>query len=106
MIVPGDILVGRYEIEERVGQGGMAAVFRARDRQLGRAVAIKVLHQQFSEDPELVARFQQEAHAAARLSHPNIVEVYDVGTDHGVLFIVMALASGDNLGSQIGRAHV
>lgn len=103
MAAIGDILAGRYVIEERLGQGGMASVYRARDQQLGRAVAIKVLHQQFSEDPELVARFQQEARAAAALSHPHIVEVYDVGTQGGALFIVMALAKGDNLGTILQR---
>ncbi|MFN0070519.1 MAG: protein kinase domain-containing protein [Chloroflexota bacterium] len=103
MVAIGDVLAGRYTVEARLGQGGMAAVFRARDQQLGRAVAIKVLHQQFSEDPELVARFQQEARAAAGLSHPHIVEVYDVGTDQGALFIVMALATGENLGALLAR---
>jgi eukaryotic-like serine/threonine-protein kinase len=103
VVAIGDVLASRYVIEERLGQGGMAAVYRARDQQLGRAVAIKVLHQQFSEDPELVARFQQEARAAAALSHPHIVEVYDVGTDQGALFIVMALATGENFGSILQR---
>jgi eukaryotic-like serine/threonine-protein kinase len=103
VVAIGDVLAGRYVIEQRLGQGGMAAVFRARDQQLGRAVAVKVLHQQYSEDPELVSRFQQEARAAAGLSHPHIVEVYDVGTDQGALFIVMALATGENLGTILQR---
>jgi eukaryotic-like serine/threonine-protein kinase len=103
VVAIGDVLAGRYVIEQRLGQGGMAAVFRAKDQQLGRAVAVKVLHQQYSEDPELVARFQQEARAAAGLSHPHIVEVYDVGTDQGALFIVMALATGENLGTILER---
>lgn len=101
MVAIGDVLTGRYEIIERLGQGGMAAVYRAQDRQLGRVVAIKVLHPHFAEDPETVARFEREARAAAALSHPNIVDIYDVGSDDDTKFIVMAYVDGDDLAESL-----
>ncbi|BAD40338.1 Stk1 family PASTA domain-containing Ser/Thr kinase [Symbiobacterium thermophilum] len=93
----GTILGNRYRIEERIGGGGMAVVFRATDLQLGREVAVKTLRGQFGADDEFVRRFRREAHNAASLSHPNIVQTYDVGEDGGVHYIVMELVTGKTL---------
>jgi serine/threonine protein kinase len=91
------LLNNRYEIMERIGKGGMAAVYRARDVMLERTVAIKVLREDFSGDPVFQERFRQEARAAANLAHPNIVTVHDFGLDNGQLFIVMENIPGADL---------
>jgi serine/threonine-protein kinase len=88
---------GRYELHRRLGKGGMAEVFLARDLQLGRPVAVKVLFTQFAGDPAFVERFRREAQAAANLNHPNIVSVYDWGQEHGTYFIVMEYVEGRSL---------
>ncbi|MFO7274099.1 MAG: Stk1 family PASTA domain-containing Ser/Thr kinase [Symbiobacteriaceae bacterium] len=93
----GTVLSNRYRIEERIGGGGMAVVFRATDLQLGREVAVKTLRGQFGADDEFVRRFRREAHNASSLSHPNIVQTYDVGEDGGVHYIVMELVAGKTL---------
>src|SRR5215510_9403042 len=93
----GRLLNNRYQLLERLGTGGMADVFRARDLMLERIVAIKVLHEIYSEDQALQNRFKQEARAAANLSHPNIVTVHDFGFDNGQLFIVMEHIPGKDL---------
>ncbi|MFS8571903.1 MAG: Stk1 family PASTA domain-containing Ser/Thr kinase [Clostridia bacterium] len=93
----GLVLNKRYELLERVGEGGMAVVYRARDGLLGRTVAVKVLREQFAGDSEFVARFRLEARAAASLSHPNVVNIFDVGEDGGLHFIVMEFVKGRNL---------
>ncbi len=85
----GRLLAGRYQIEEELGRGGMAVVYRAFDRSLERQVAVKVLHRDLAGDEEFVARFRAEAQAAARLSHASIAQIYDTGTDDGDYFIVM-----------------
>jgi len=90
-------LGGRYEIIERIGGGGMALVYRAHDILLGRNVAVKILRQQFVHDEEFVRRFRREAQAAASLSHPNIVSVYDVGQQDDTHYIVMEYVEGRNL---------
>lgn len=79
MTVEGRKLGGRYEVISRIGGGGMAVVYKARDVLLNRHVAIKVLNESLSNDAEFVKRFSREAQAAASLSHPNVVNVYDVG---------------------------
>jgi len=94
---PGDLIAGRYELEELVGTGGMSSVFRAHDRQLERRVAIKILHEHYAEDPEYLERFRREARAVARLSHPNIVTVIDRGEDDGCQYIVFEHVDGENL---------
>jgi serine/threonine-protein kinase len=99
----GSRLSSRYVIEERLGHGGMATVYRAHDELLGRRVAVKVLHPALAHDPELVERFRREATSAARLSHPNIVAVYDCGEDAGELFIVMELVEGTTLRALLER---
>ncbi len=91
------LLGGRYEIEEQIGGGGMAVVYRAADTLLGRPVAVKMLRPQYAGDEEFVRRFRQEAQSAARLSHPNIVNLYDVGTVNGEYFIVMEYVDGPTL---------
>lgn len=93
----GMLLNNRYQLLERLGSGGMSDVFRARDLMLERSVAIKVLHEQYSNDSSFQQRFRQEARAAANLSHPNIVTVHDFGLDHGQLFIVMEHIPGKDL---------
>lgn len=91
------LLGGRYELEQLLGQGGMAQVYRARDRVLGRPVAVKVLRPEYANDATFVARFQREARAAANLVHPNIVAVYDVGQDGNQHYIVMEYIAGRTL---------
>src|SRR3954447_2186324 len=91
------IINDRYEIHKRVGRGGMADVFLARDRLLDRQVAIKVLFPEFAVDPNFVERFRREAQAAANLSHPNIVNVYDWGKYEGTYFIAMEYVQGRTL---------
>ncbi len=93
----GMLLNNRYQLLEKLGSGGMSDVFRARDLMLERSVAIKVLHENYSDDSAFQQRFRQEARAAANLSHPNIVTVHDFGLDHGQLFIVMEYIPGKDL---------
>jgi hypothetical protein len=88
---------GRYRLIAPLGEGGMATIWRALDEQLDREVAVKLLREQYSTDAGFAARFRQEARAAGSLSHPNIVPVYDYGTDDGSQFIVMQLVEGDDL---------
>src|SRR5579884_2487079 len=91
------VLGGRYRLQYPLGEGGMASVYAAVDERLGRSVAIKILSDSLCSDESFVRRFQHEAEAAARLSHPNIVSVYDVGADQGRRFIVMELIADRNL---------
>ena len=93
----GDVLSDRYELEELVGTGGMSSVYRAYDRVLERRVALKLLHQHYSDDDEYVQRFLREARSVASLSHPNIVTVIDRDEHEGRQFIVFEYVDGDNL---------
>jgi serine/threonine protein kinase len=97
MQIEGKKLGGRYEIIHRIGGGGMAVVYKAKDLLLNRFVAIKILSESLSNDMEFVRRFSREAQAAASLSHPNIVNVYDVGKDGYTHYIVMELVEGPTL---------
>lgn len=97
LLNPGTVLRGRYEIVEKIGSGGMAVVYRGRDRELERFVTVKVLREEYIGDEEFIERFRSEARSAARLSHPNIVRVYDVGADGDINFIVMEYIHGDTL---------
>ena len=97
MINIGTMIGSRYEVIEKVGTGGMADVYRAKDHRLNRYVAVKVLKNEYSEDTKFVTKFQQEAQAIARLSHPNIVGAYDVGEEQGMHFIVMEFVEGITL---------
>src|SRR5215207_4548431 len=89
--------IGAYEILAAVGAGGMGEVYRARDTRLQRDVAIKVLPTAFAADPDRLARFEQEARAAAALNHPNILAVHDLGQHNGAPFIVTELLEGISL---------
>ncbi|MFV0343306.1 MAG: Stk1 family PASTA domain-containing Ser/Thr kinase [Anaerocolumna sp.] len=103
MLKPGMFISDRYEIIDKVGSGGMADVYKARCHRLNRFVAIKVLKSEFSDDKNFVKKFRGEAQSAAGLSHPNIVNVYDVGDDEGLHYIVMELVEGITLKSFIER---
>ena len=95
------ILGGRYELLERIGMGGMALVYKATDKMLGRNVAIKILREEFKENEEFIRRFKVESQAAASLSHQNIVQIYDVGEEDGLHYIVMELLEGVTLKNYI-----
>ncbi len=97
MNIIGKTIANRYEIISQTGVGGMATVYTARDNVLNRKVAIKVLKDEFTTDEEFVKRFNSEAQAAASLSHPNIVSIYDVGNEDGIYYIVMELVRGKTL---------
>lgn len=103
MLNEGTFLVDRYEILEKVGAGGMSDVYKAKDHILGRYVAIKVLKQEFSEDRNFVTKFRTEAQSAAGLEHPNIVNIYDVGSDDGFYYIVMEYVEGITLKTYIEK---
>jgi serine/threonine-protein kinase len=102
----GRVLGGRYRLIREIARGGMGTVWEAEDTLLDRPVAVKLLHAQFAEDPEFLERFRREARAAARLSHPNIVSIFDVGEDAETRtpFIVMELVNGGNLKERIQRS--
>lgn len=97
------ILAGRYELLERIGDGGMASVYRAHDQLLDRYVAIKVLHPQFAGDNDFITRFRKEAQGAAKLSHANIVNIYDVVEWEKQYFIVMEYVEGETLKEKIKK---
>lgn len=103
MLNPGMILSNRYEIIELIGTGGMSEVYKAKCHVLNRYVAIKVLKPEFSSDVNFVTKFRIEAQSAAGLSHPNIVNVYDVGEDNGIYYIVMELVEGITLKEYIKK---
>ena len=103
MLKPGMYISDRYEIIDNVGSGGMADVYKAKDQRLNRFVAIKVLKPEYSSDKSFVNKFRGEAQSAAGLSHPNIVNVYDVGDDSGLHYIVMELVEGITLKRFIER---
>ncbi|HMR48503.1 MAG TPA: Stk1 family PASTA domain-containing Ser/Thr kinase [Arachnia sp.] len=99
----GQVLGDRYEIVAKLARGGMATVYRARDRRLARIVALKVMRSDLGEDDEFTAKFDREARAAAVLSHPNVVAVFDQGTSFGQPYIVMEYVDGETLRRAIGR---
>ena len=103
MIRIGMLLSDRYEILEKIGSGGMSDVYKARCHKLNRLVAIKVLKQEYSTDKNFVTKFWAEAQSAACLAHPNIVNVYDVGNDQSIYYIVMELVEGVTLKKYIER---
>ena len=94
---PGAVIDGRYRVLSRLGTGGMADVFLAEDQQLGRQVALKLLHRRFAEDPGFVERFRREAQSAASLQHPNVVSVFDRGAFDGTYYIAMEYLQGRSL---------
>ncbi|MFQ5742996.1 MAG: protein kinase [Acidobacteriota bacterium] len=95
--------LGPYKIIERLGAGGMGEVYLGEDTRLGRKVAIKVLPQEFASDPERLARFEQEARAAAALNHPHIAAVFDVGTEGDTHFIVQEHLEGQSLRQRLEK---
>jgi len=102
----GRTLIGRYHIVDKIGEGGMALVYKGKDLALNRPVAIKVLRPQYTTDSEFVERFRREAQSAASLSHPNIVNVFDVGEDNGTYFIVMEYVEGADLKDMIHKGRL
>ncbi|SDM70422.1 serine/threonine protein kinase [Nocardioides szechwanensis] len=99
----GRLLDGRYLMGPRIARGGMASVYEATDTRLERTVAVKIMHAGLGDDDEFAARFVREARAAARLSHPNVVAVYDQGDEHGTVFLAMELVSGHTLRDTITK---
>src|SRR4051812_13981857 len=107
MVAAGDRLAGRYLLFERIGLGGMAAVWRGVDLRLRRPVAVKLLRQPYADDPDFVRRFEVEARHAASLSHPNVATVFDTGRDGDAHFIVMELADGPTVADALReRGHL
>ncbi len=106
MTLIGKVLAGRYEILEEIGSGGMAVVYKAKCQLLHRFVAVKVLRPDLQNDAEFVRRFNVEAQAAASLTHPNIVSIYDVGNDEGLHYIVMEYIEGKTLKEYIETRHI
>jgi serine/threonine-protein kinase len=96
-LAEGTLVDGRYRVLSRLGSGGMADVFLAEDQQLGRKIALKLLHRRFAEDPDFVERFRREAQSAAGLQHPNVVSVYDRGAYDGTYYIAMEYLPGRSL---------
>ncbi len=103
MVEIGAFIADRYEILEKIGAGGMSDVYKAKDQVLGRFVAVKVLKQEFAEDVNFVTKFHTEAQSAAGLQHPNIVNIYDVGSEEHVYFIVMEYVEGITLKTYIEK---
>lgn len=103
MLIEGMFVADRYEIIEKIGTGGMSDVYKAKDLTLGRFVAVKVLKQEFSEDLNFVTKFRTEAQSAAGLEHPNIVNIYDVGSENGMHYIVMEYIEGITLKTYIEK---
>src|SRR3954453_16519285 len=101
--VIGNLLRGRYRLEEGIGSGGVSTVYRAYDETLERWVAVKVLHHTMEDDPVQLERFRREARTVAKLSHPHIVTVIDAGEDDGHPFIVFEYVDGDTLKGLIKR---
>ncbi|HYU46536.1 MAG TPA: protein kinase [Terriglobales bacterium] len=96
-LLPGTILGGRYEILQTIGEGGMGAVYKAGDRELGRTVALKVIRPELASDPNILQRFKQEILLASRVTDRNIIRIYDLGDADGVKFITMEFVEGDDL---------
>lgn len=99
----GNVIAGRYELLEKIGDGGMAIVYKAKCNVLKRYVAVKILKPEFAKDAKFIENFINESHAAASLSHPNIVSVFDVGRDGNINYIVMELVNGETLSELIKR---
>ena len=98
--------LGSHEITGLLGRGGMGEVYRGRDRKLKRDVAIKILPEEFSRDPERVVHFQREAEVLASLNHPNIAAIYDLEEAEGIRFLVLELVEGETLAERIQRGPI
>src|SRR5258708_31332990 len=101
--LPNKGVLGEYQLLSKLGQGGMGAVYEARHRRLKRLAAVKVLAAHLTGDPHLLARFQREMVAIARLDHPNLIRAYDAGEDGGVHYLVMEYLEGRDLHAEIKR---
>src|SRR5438552_3480263 len=106
MTLPAGTRLGPFEILAPLGAGGMGEVYRARDKKLDRDVAIKVLPQSIAADPDTLARFEREAKAVAALSHPNILAIFDFGTQDGIAYAVMELLEGETLRGKLDGSPV
>src|SRR5215472_7866310 len=98
--------LGSYEVLALLGRGGMGEVYRARDTKLKRDVAIKILSDEFSRDPDRVSRFQREAEVLASLNHPNIAAIYDLQEANAIRFLIMELVEGETLADRIHRGPI
>ena len=98
--------LGRYEITGYLGAGGMGVVYRARDSQLGREVAVKILNEEAASSPSRIERFEREARAVARLSHPNILDIHDFGTHEGITYAVTELLHGQTLADRLRKGEI
>jgi serine/threonine protein kinase len=105
-LFPPSTLLGPYEILSLIGAGGMGEVYRARDKRLSRDVAIKVLGEGLAKDQDRRARFEREARAVAALNHPNIVSLFDIGTEGEILYTVSELVEGESLRALLHRGSV
>src|ERR1035438_2701780 len=103
MALPTGTRFGPYEVTAQLGVGGMGEVYRAHDTRLGRDVALKVLHADVGQNADRRARFEREARAVAALNHPNIVALFDIGEENGVVYFVSELVEGDSLRDRILR---
>src|SRR5262252_1620600 len=106
MTLPAGSRLGPYELLSSLGAGGMGEVYRARDPRLDREVAIKVLAPDLANDPAALARFEREATSVARLSHPNILSIYEFARDHGTAFVVMELVDGETLRARLEHGPI
>jgi serine/threonine protein kinase len=106
MLLEENAMLGPYRIASRIGEGGMGAVYRAKDTRLGRDVAIKVLTAVTLSDKERLQRFEQEARATGMLNHPNLLTIYDIGSTEGTPFLVSELLEGENLRDRIDRGAI
>src|SRR5688572_892695 len=104
-LAPGTRL-GRYDVQSLLGAGGMGEVYLAHDTTLRRAVAIKVLPTDAAHDPDRLRRFEQEAHAASSLNHPNILTIYEIGVHDGTLFVATELVEGESLRHRMARGRL
>src|SRR5580698_7007516 len=103
MALPTGSRFGPYEVTVQLGEGGMGEVYRAHDTRLGRDVALKVLHGEVAQNADRRARFEREARAVAALNHPNIVGIFDIGEENGLVYFVSELVDGESLRNRIDR---
>src|SRR5580692_2694454 len=101
LLETGDVMAGRYEILQLLGEGGMGAVYKARDRELDRFVALKLIRRELSSSPAIVARFKQELLLSHQVTHKNVIRIYDLGDSDGIKFITMEFVEGEDLRSLI-----
>src|SRR5438876_1803612 len=106
MSVSAGTRLGPYDVISALGAGGMGEVYRARDARLGRDVAIKVLPDRIAQDPEALGRFEREARAVAALSHPNILSIFDFGTEDGIIYSVTELLEGETLRGKLDAGPI